>query len=101
MKFCLVFAISFLLFTTILSEEIIFFESTDTIEFAKISEYEIKMKDFKNKIDMKIFSNSYLIIKVEVEIDKNCLENKVHSIFFIKQIKKFFINFHCELKTIL
>jgi len=81
MKIIFILAILFLILKTFCSEEIILFGNSDSIEFAKISEYAINLKDFKNKLDSKIFSNSYLSIEVKVNLDENCLnQHKVINI---------------------
>lgn len=74
MKIILKFVIAILIFRFCFSEELILFDNSDSIEFAKISEYSINLKDFKDKLDSKALTNSYLSIQVRVNIDENCLD---------------------------
>jgi len=85
MKILLKIAFAILIFNVCYSEKIIMFNNTDSIEFAKITEYNINLSDFKNKIQKNILENSYLTIQVNVGIDKNCLEiEKVIEYLFFK-----------------
>ncbi len=67
-------AIAILIFRTCYSDELILFDHSDSIEFAKISDYAINLKDFKDKLELKVLNNSYLSIQVEVNIDEKCLD---------------------------
>lgn len=84
MKIILRTAIVFLIFQICFAEEIVLFENSDSIEFGKISEYSINLKDFGNKLNRKIIENSYLSIKVMVNIDENCLDQHKVKVFIIK-----------------
>ena len=86
MKIILKLAVAILIFRTCFSEELTLFDNSDSIEFAKISEYAINFNDFKDKLDTKILKNSYLSIQVKVNIDENCLDQ--HKV--IKITKYFF-----------
>lgn len=74
MNIILKLAIAILILKTCFSEEINLFDNSDSIEFAKISEYQINLNDFKDKLDSKILENSYLSIQVKVNLEESCLE---------------------------
>ena len=63
----------------ILNEKLLLFNKTDSTEFAKVSNYEIELKKFKETFE-KINKHGYIIIESIVDVTNKCnIENNVNK----------------------
>lgn len=73
MKILIQIVLSLMVINFIISKKINIFNNTDYIEFARISEYVINIKENKNLTNENILENSYLSIEIGVDIGKDCV----------------------------
>jgi hypothetical protein len=73
----LVFFLIYINIKFVLSERLLMFNKTESIEFSKVFDYEIKLKLFKENFE-KINKHGYLIIESIVDVTNQCVnENMV------------------------